>query len=98
MLPFAILVCGIALVAALTGFTVWHHASLLGVSQAEPSSLVPRENQLGLLTVACYHFTAYASAGIGGILLCVWVWMERGKRATRRAAPTQDCNPASGTY
>jgi hypothetical protein len=85
--PLAVLVCVVAIVAALTGFTVWHHSKLLGVSLAG-AALVPPEHHLGLLTVACYHFAAYASATIGGVVLCVWVWRERGKhRAGETACP-----------
>jgi hypothetical protein len=74
----------LAAVTALTGFTVHHHANLLGVSlDAGTAGLVPPEHQRGLLTVACYHFTAYATATVGGIVLCLWVWQERGKRTTR---------------
>lgn len=78
--PLGVLVLAVATVTALTGFTVWHHAKLLGVSLTDPSDLLPRERHPGLLTVACYHLSAYASATIGGIVLCIWVWLERGKR------------------
>ena len=61
----------------LTGFTVWYHAKLLGVSlDAGMTDLGSvSENHRGLLTVACYHFTAYATATIGGVVLsqCVGV-------------------------
>jgi hypothetical protein len=91
--PLAVLVSVLAVVTALTGFTVWHHAGLLGVSlDAGTTQLVPPERHRGLLTVACYHFTAYATATIGGAVLCVWVWTERGKRARREK---QECPPNS---
>jgi hypothetical protein len=68
-------------VTALTGFTVWHHAKLLGVSlDAGMTGLVPPERHLGLLTVACYHFTAYVTATVSGLVLCAWVLAERRKR------------------
>ena len=90
--PMAVLVGVLAGVTALTGFTVWHHAHLLGVSlDAGMAQLVPPERHRGLLTVACYHFTAYATATAGGVVLCVWVWRERG----RRIKETELCPPNS---
>lgn len=80
--PLGVLVAAVATITALTGFTVWHHANLLGVSlDAGMNGLVPPERHRAALVVACYHFTAYATATIGGVLVCVWVWAERRKRS-----------------
>jgi hypothetical protein len=79
--PVAILVGVLAAVTALTGFTVWHHAGVLGVFLgAGMGELVPVENHRGLLTVACYHLTAYVTATVGGVVVCAWVWFQRCKR------------------
>jgi hypothetical protein len=79
--PMLVLVGVVATVTALTGFNVWHHGKALGVSlDANTAAVVPPERHLGLLTVACYHFAAYVSATLGGIVLCAWIWRERGKR------------------
>jgi hypothetical protein len=81
--PVAILVGVLAAVTALTGFTVWHHAGVLGASlDAGMAGLVPVENHRGLLTVACYHLTAYVTATVGGVLLCAWVWPQRRARSS----------------
>ena len=77
MRPLVVLVGVLAAVTALTGFTVWHHANLLGVSlDAGMTGLVPPERHRGLLTVACYHLTAYVTATVCGLVLCGWVWTE----------------------
>jgi hypothetical protein len=80
--PLCVLVGVLALVTALTGFTVWRHAHLLGVALDSPmAEMVPRERHRELLTVACYHLSAYVTATVGGVVLCMWVWAERCKRA-----------------
>jgi hypothetical protein len=79
--PLAVLVMSVAVLTALTGFTVWHHANLLGVSlDSGMNGLVPVERHRAVLVVACYHFTAYATATLGGVVLCGWVWNERRRR------------------
>jgi hypothetical protein len=80
--PIAVLVGVLAGVTALTGFTVWYHAGVLGVTlRAEMTGLVPVEKHRGLLTVACYHLSAYVTATAGGVVLCVWVWVQRRRHA-----------------
>lgn len=82
--PLGVLVAAVATITGLTGFTVWHHANLLGVSlDAGMNGLVPAERHRAVLVVACYHFTAYASATLGGVVLCVWISLERRKRGNR---------------
>lgn len=79
--PLLVLVSVLAAATALTGFTVWHHANLLGVSlDAGMNGLVPVERHRAVLVVACYHFTAYATATVGGVVMCAWLWGERRKR------------------
>ncbi len=78
--PLAVYVGGLAAVTALTGYTVWRHANLLDVSLGPGTTdPVPPENRRGLLTVACYHFSCYATGSIGGVILCAWVWTVRRK-------------------
>ena len=75
--PMLVLVGVLAGVTALTGFTVWHHAGLLGVSlDSGMTQMVPPERHRGLLTVACYHLTAYVTAAVGGVVV-VRVGVER---------------------
>jgi hypothetical protein len=82
--PLGILVSVLAAVTALTGFTVWHHANLLGVSlDAGMTGLVPPERHCGLLTVACYHLAAYVTATVSGLVLCAWMWSQRRRRGHR---------------
>jgi hypothetical protein len=82
--PLGILVSVLAAVTALTGFTVWHHANLLGVSlDAGMTGLVPPECHCGLLTVACYHLAAYVTATVSGLVLCAWMWSQRRRRGHR---------------
>ncbi len=86
--PLAVLVCVLVAVTALTGFAVWYHAKLLGVSlDNQLSQLVPKERHRGLLAVACYHFTAYVTATVGSVALCVWVGVERRRRAGVASRP-----------
>ena len=85
--PLLVLVSVLATVTALTGFTVWQHANLLGVSlDGGMNELVPQERHRAVFVVACYHFTGYATATIGGVVLCGWVWAERRKRSRNGAA------------
>ena len=82
--PLALLVLATATATALTGVSVWHHAEMLGVT-LEPgmASVVPPERHRGLLVVACYHLVAYATATIGGVVVCGWVQAERCKRGNK---------------
>lgn len=91
--PLLVLVSALAVLTALSGFTVWHHANLLGVSlDAGMNGLVPPERHRAVLVVACYHFTAYATATLGGFVLCGWVWAERRRRGRKGAS---ECPPNS---
>lgn len=80
--PIGLLVGGVAAATALAGFSVWRHSEMLGVT-LDPgmAEAVPVRRHRALLTVACYHFVAYASSVLGGVVLCVWVRSERRKRA-----------------
>ena len=82
--PIALLVCAVAAATALAGYSVWRHSEALGV-MLDPgmAEAVPPKRHTALLTVACYHFVAYASAVVGGVVLCVWVGSERRKRDER---------------
>ncbi len=90
--PMGFLVGAVAVVTALTGLSVWRHAEMMGV-MLDPGTaeFVPLKRHKALLTVACYHLVAYASAAIGGVVLCVWVAVERRKRA--RAEVTEPVLP-----
>ena len=80
--PLALLIGAVAGCTALTGVSVWRHAQMMGVT-LDPgmADAVPVRRHVALLTVACYHLVAYASAIVGGVVLCVWVAAERRKRA-----------------
>jgi hypothetical protein len=81
ILPLIVLMLGITTVVAISGFSVWRHSEMFGV-RIDPglSMMLPPERHQPLLVVACYHFVAYATSVIGGIVLCVWISRERAKR------------------
>jgi hypothetical protein len=57
------------------------HADVLGVALAAPSAdFVPASRQQNLLTVSCYHFSAYVTATVVAIGMTYRI-------ARRRAAP-----------
>lgn len=71
-----------AAVTVLTGFSVWRHAEMLGVTLApDVANLVPPERHRACLVVACYHFSAYVTAIVAGVVMCVWVGRSRATRA-----------------
>jgi hypothetical protein len=79
--PLLLLVGALAFVTGITGASVWYYTEVLGVSlDAGMTGLVPPARHRGLLTVACYHLVAYATAAAGGVVVCAWVWAERRKR------------------
>jgi len=78
--PLILLMCTVGTVTALCGFSVWRHANMLSVSLEGMDGLIPPERHRAALTVACYHFVAYASATLGGIVVCAWLRAERRKR------------------
>ena len=84
--PLMVLLVVVSAVVLLTGINVWRHAELFGVS-LDPAltKLLTPERHRPLLIVACYHFAAYASAVIGGVVLCLWVRVERVRRTTVKA-------------
>jgi hypothetical protein len=85
--PIALLVCSVAATTPLAGYSVWRHSEALGV-MLDPAmaEAVPLRRHRELLTVACYHFVAYTSSVVGGVVLCVWVRSERHKRAEQENA------------
>jgi hypothetical protein len=77
--PLVVLVVGVAVVTGLCGASVWRHAEFLDISlNPGMAQLVPAERHHGLFVVACYYLVAYVSATIGGVVLCLWIWIERG--------------------
>lgn len=78
--PLGVLVCAVAVVTALTGVSVWRHAEMMGVLLPGLDGVVPPERQRAAFVVACYHLVAYASATLGGVVLCAWLRAERRKR------------------
>lgn len=94
MRPVLLLVAIIGAVVAVTGLSVWRHVELLGL-RLDPLfvNLLPSERHRALFVVACYHFVAYVTALLGGVALCVWIWMERGRR-TRHGAASEKLEPS----
>lgn len=80
--PMLAVVGGVAVVTAITGVSVARHAEMFDV-RLDPflATIVPPERHHALLTVACYHLAAYISAVVGSVVMCVWVGVERGRRA-----------------
>jgi hypothetical protein len=93
--PMLLLVGSVTAAAAITGVSVWRHAEVLGVS-LDPGNarLVPAIRHRELLVVACYHFSAYACATLGGVALCVWVWTERRRRGRAEKVEPAEVAPA----
>jgi hypothetical protein len=97
VVPLLILMGGIAATVAISGFSVWLNSENLRVSvDPEVGRMLPRQRHVSLLVVACYHLVAYASSFAGSLVLCVWIWRERKKRATtlRLALPMPQSNGA----
>ncbi len=68
--PMALLVLAVAVVTALTGFTVWRHAEMLGVQLDQfHTDIVPVARHRALLVVACYHLVAYVSSALASVVL-----------------------------
>jgi hypothetical protein len=94
--PMLVLMTVVATVTAVTGVNVAVHAELFGVSMDSNSAeLVPPERRRAALVVACYHFSAYATAILGSIVLTVWISLERKRRelSRRELATAGDDNP-----
>jgi len=84
--PLVVLMCAVGTVTALCGYSVWRHANMLSVSLEGMDELIPPERHRAALVVASYHLVAYASATIGGVVVCVWLRAERRKRDVKGAA------------
>lgn len=81
--PMLAPVAAVAASTALTGIVVWVHTGMFGVRVCpELNGIVSPERHRAALTVACYHFAAYATAIVGSVALCVWVSLERKRRGT----------------
>jgi hypothetical protein len=95
--PMLVLVLAVGAVTAVTGVSVWRHAELFEV-RLDPglTEPIPPGNRRGLFVVACYHLTAYVTAAVGSVVLCVWVGRERAARAGRLLPVDEDDLPAVG--
>jgi len=86
VVPLVILLLVLAAVVSIAGLSVWRHAEMFEVKLDQGfNAMLPLERHRGLLIVACYHMVAYAVAILGGLVLCVWIHLERVKRG--RASP-----------
>ncbi len=82
--PFLTLLVVVGLMTALAGYSVHRHAEMFGVTlDPELAAGCPPERQRALLIVACAHFVTYATSAVGGVAVCVWLGIERGRRADR---------------
>lgn len=83
--PLAVCMCAVGVITALCGYSVWRHAEMLAVSLEGMDGLIAPERQRAALVVASYHFVAYATATLGGIVVCVWLAAERKRRSAEAA-------------
>jgi hypothetical protein len=80
--PMLILLGAVAVVTAITGISAYRHAEMFSIRlDSFVDRLVPVERHRGLFVVACYHLAAYAAAVVGSVVMCVWIGVERGRRA-----------------
>ena len=70
--PMLVLLAVVGVVTFLTGLSVWRHAEMFDVSFGPiVTTAVPEGRHRELFVVACYHFVAYATSILGGVVLCV---------------------------
>jgi hypothetical protein len=76
--PMLVTISFVAIVTTITGLTVWRHAEMFEIHFVGwLTTAVPVERQKNAFIVACYHFSAYISAIVGGMTMCVWLGWKR---------------------
>jgi hypothetical protein len=81
--PLLVYLVALTTVVAISGVSVWINSTNLGVS-IDPSftwQFPAVSRHKNLLIVATYHMVAYATATVGGVIVCVWLGRERVRRA-----------------
>lgn len=84
--PVAIVLCAMATVSLLAGVTGYFAAKADWVWLGDPLwSRIPPERHALFLADLWAHIAAYASGALGGVCLCVWGIVARGRRAVAEA-------------
>jgi hypothetical protein len=90
--PLLLVLAGQAVVTLFCGFSGWHNARLTEMRLGEPwATLIPPDRHLAFFAVACGHLGSYASAVLGGVLLCGWTAWRRS--AERQPEPKTSTDP-----
>jgi len=78
IVPMLVVIAFVAAVAAICGFAVQTYLQGFAVTvNAESAEAIPLERRRNVVTVACYHVAAYASAILGSVVLCLWIARKR---------------------
>ncbi len=84
--PVAIVLLAMGLVALLAGLAGYFFGRANGVWLLEPlASRVPAEKHVLFLADLWAHIAAYAAGFLGGVGLCIWCIVVRGRRAVAKA-------------
>jgi hypothetical protein len=82
LMPIAVLLACMGLIALIAGVCGYFAARTGRVWLLEPlASTVPEEKHVRFLADLWAHLAAYGTGFIGGIVVWLWVWRERRRRA-----------------
>jgi len=88
--PVAIVLCAMGVISLLAGVAGYFVARAGGVWLVEPlASRIPAERHALFLADLWAHLAAYASGFLGGLGLCIWGIIARGRRAVRHVGASQ---------
>lgn len=76
--PLIMVLLSIGTITLLTGISVWINGRTVEVTLGGSwARVIPTENQLPFLIVACAHFSTYVMAVVCTIVLCCWIGWKR---------------------
>jgi hypothetical protein len=84
--PVAIVLCSMGAISLLAGVAGYFVAKAGGVWLIEPlASRVPADRHVLFLADLWAHIAAYIVGFLGGLGLCIWDILARGRRAVAKA-------------